>query len=471
MKLLWHLSISTLICLILAKPTQAIYNPLEVPNNHYGIHILEDHEIDPAAALVNSNGGDWGYVTLVIRENDRQIDKWQAVFDKLRRHRLIPLVRLATRFETEAWIKPRLADVASWVDFLNQLNWVIENRYVIIFNEPNHTREWGGNISPSEYATIFETFHRRLKDSSPDYFVLPAALDTAPENSITTMHPRQFLLELDQANPNHFSLYDGWTSHAYANPNFSGNPYDKGRMSIQNYLWELAIAQDLGYDSNKPIFITEAGWAMKDPPLNTSFPSEQLVAQYMSAAYSSIWRDRRIVAITPFTLRYTDQPFRQFSWLHPDTLIARPVYTQVQALPKSAGQPRQYHRAKAVHNYFPGRLINDSTYLVAIQLANVGQSIWSPDETQLIISHTFEDTVFTSEPIGTVEPGETAKIWIRIETGKQTKSSTVEFNLVHNNQTVEPSLIYPIEIATESYFTKLRVWVEQIIHPEFTSPE
>jgi hypothetical protein len=39
------------------------------PNNKFGIHLAqpEDSDIDRADELVNSNGGEWGYITLVIQ--------------------------------------------------------------------------------------------------------------------------------------------------------------------------------------------------------------------------------------------------------------------------------------------------------------------------------------------------------------------------------------------------------------------
>ena len=47
-----------------------------VPNNRVGVHILDPNEINDAAKLINSSGGDWGYVTIPIRSNDRDRDKW-----------------------------------------------------------------------------------------------------------------------------------------------------------------------------------------------------------------------------------------------------------------------------------------------------------------------------------------------------------------------------------------------------------
>src|SRR4030067_3611659 len=67
-------------------------------NNKFGIHLAQPHldELEKTKELVNSNGGDWGYVTLVIQENDRDKNKWQEVFDRMRQLHLIPIIRLAT---------------------------------------------------------------------------------------------------------------------------------------------------------------------------------------------------------------------------------------------------------------------------------------------------------------------------------------------------------------------------------------
>src|SRR4030042_1329311 len=82
-----------LIFIIPLNPVWSIYDPLTVPNNKYGIHIIDENDLENAAALVNSSGGDWGYVTLVITEQDRSSDKWTGIFDTMKNYHLIPLIR------------------------------------------------------------------------------------------------------------------------------------------------------------------------------------------------------------------------------------------------------------------------------------------------------------------------------------------------------------------------------------------
>ena len=93
-------------------------------NNKFGIHLAtpSKEELESAAKLVNTHGGSWGYVTVVIQENDRNKAKWQEAFDRMRELRLIPIVRLATSPVGGNWAKPTEKEIENWVSFLNSLN-------------------------------------------------------------------------------------------------------------------------------------------------------------------------------------------------------------------------------------------------------------------------------------------------------------------------------------------------------------
>src|SRR4051812_47524968 len=79
-------------------------------NNKFGIHISDVDESEKASQLVNSNGGDWGYVTLTINSNDRQVQKWQDKFNTLGEKHLIPIIRIASYGEGDSWKKPSKDD-------------------------------------------------------------------------------------------------------------------------------------------------------------------------------------------------------------------------------------------------------------------------------------------------------------------------------------------------------------------------
>ena len=138
--------------------------------NKFGIHILEPSELEKAAELVNSTGGDWGYVTIVIRDDDLNPDKWQNFMDQCREIHLVPIIRIATHLEGENWAKPTSGDAQKWAEFLNSLNWPTEKQHVIIFNEPNQSKEWGGEVNPREYSHILSGFNEKLKMKNEKLF-------------------------------------------------------------------------------------------------------------------------------------------------------------------------------------------------------------------------------------------------------------------------------------------------------------
>ena len=60
--------------------TYAASDPLSMPNNKIGIHILFTSELNEAANLVNTSNGDWGYVLIPIQSGDKDLKKWQSFY-------------------------------------------------------------------------------------------------------------------------------------------------------------------------------------------------------------------------------------------------------------------------------------------------------------------------------------------------------------------------------------------------------
>jgi hypothetical protein len=318
-----------LLFLLSFKQAQAITNPISSANNKFGIHIIHPCDLADAARLVNSSGGDWGYVTLIIREDERDIALWQEVFDSMAKLHLIPIIRLATTQNSHSWQKPNIKNIDDWVNFLNSLEWVTKNRYLVIFNEPNHAKEWGGKVNPEEYAQILRVFSEKLKASSENFFILPAALDASAPNSISSMDEALFLQRMFVKDPDIFNYIDGWNSHSYPNPGFAGSELASGKGTIKTFEWELGFLKELGINKSWPVFITETGWA-NDQVNNLS-------AKYVFA-FENVWTSQNLVTITPFLLSHPDKPFDAFSWKAKDGNFFDYFYS-VQAIPKIKGKP------------------------------------------------------------------------------------------------------------------------------------
>ncbi|MDO8570323.1 MAG: hypothetical protein Q7R97_01945 [Candidatus Daviesbacteria bacterium] len=372
-----------LFALFLPKSVYAISDPLSVPNNKFGIHIIgaNSDEASPAATLVNSSGGDWGYVTVLVESKNRDKDRWQKFFDDLRRRHLIPIVRLATDPAAAGWKKPYEGEEIAWADFLNNLIWPTKNRYVVIYNEPNHGTEWAGKVDAKSYAQVLDKTITALKKKNPDFFVLNAGFDAStPQKPPNYQDEVSFLMEMEEEVPGIFNKLDGWVSHSYPNPNFSGSPDASGRGTVKTFEWELQILKKLGLTKNLPVFITETGWkhAEGETPEKWLLSSDTL-SSYFQQAFQNAWNNTSIVAITPFLLNYQEELFEHFSFRKSKSNEFYPHYQTIVNLPKIEGRPVQEIKAELIKGGIYPAIVSGENYTVPFIFKNTGQSIWNED--------------------------------------------------------------------------------------------
>ena len=400
------------------------------PNNKFGIHLAQPHleDLKKAADLVNSSGGDWGYITLVMQENDRNSQKWQEIFDLLRKYHLIPIIRLATTPSGENWKRPNPSDAYSWASFLDSLNWVVKNRYIVLFNEPNHGSEWGGQVDPKNYADVAFAFAKNLKERNPNFFVMLAGFDaSAPHLPPKFYDEEVFLKDLIDDQPEIFKFIDGWVSHSYPNPSFSGSPYDFGRGTVRTYQWELNLLRQLGIEKDLPVFISETGWERKKL-------SEEQVAQNFKIAFEQVWLpDEKIISVTPFVFDYQMEPFLGFSWKRKGDDGFYQQYYFVQSVPKTKGEPDQEEKGEIIFD-LPKELVNKSTYQFKIRLKNQGQGYWDERNYGLLVNDV-KKTEFLIGNLGEISPNEEKEVNFYLKT-KDEGQEKIKFILQKNGKNI-----------------------------------
>jgi len=409
---------------------------ISADNNIYGIHLAQPdmQDIRAAAGLVNSNGGKWGYVTLVIQENDRNRQKWQGIFDHLRELNLIPIVRIATSAQGENWRRPETKDAASWADFLNSLNWVVKDRYVVLFNEPNHGSEWGGETDEKSFAKVCLEFAKNLKKKNKDFFVMLAGFDASAPSWPPGMEDEAvFLQRIIDETPDLFEIIDGLASHSYPNPGFSGSPYDSGRGTIKTYEWELELLKSYGVKKELPVFITETGWKLG---------TEDKVGQNFLTAYRIWENDPQIMAVTPFILNYQSPPFLEFSWKKQGDNGFYNHYFLIQNTAKVTGRPNQIEKGKIAFD-LPVNLVSRSKYDFKINLVNLGQAIWDNSEGYEIVmveedpvedNETDSRLEFLVEDIKTVKPYQEKTVEFSFKTKDMIGKKKMKFKLLKNGK-------------------------------------
>lgn len=274
-----------------------------------GIHILHPYEVEDTELLLktDANRDSWSYVTIPFTLSDiSKKNEWQTFFNKCKEKKLIPIVRLATRIEGDSWSVPTRKEVVELSKALSALDWPSEERIVIVFNEPNHAKEWGNTIDPEGYARLFEFTSSWFRTEQKGYVVLPAAMDLAAPNGSSTMEAFTYWRKAISVAPEIFEYMDGWNSHSYPNPGFSSSPYRNTKDSLRGFQHELAFVKQYS-ERELPVYITETGWVEN----KITFPR---LAQYYDYAQKNIWSDPRVKAVTPFLLRGASGPFSSFSF-------------------------------------------------------------------------------------------------------------------------------------------------------------
>lgn len=345
--------------------------------NIFGLHLTQLSDLDKAAPVINSAGGDWGWATIVIRLDQLDKNTWQSFFNQCRQLHIIPIIRLSTIMDSGNWKRPVESDIDHLAGFLNQLNWPQKDRHIILFNEPNHKEEWGGGVDPKSFADISIYTYQKFKSVNPDFYLISTGLDlAAPNRKPDIMSAEAFYREIFQYRPEYFDHFDALASHSYPNHGYIGLPTDRGLHSIRGYLSELQFLKKMGVKKTYPVFITETGWPHregeeKNSKYYTAYTSAKLLLQALA-----VWeKDPQIKAVTPFIYNYPYPPFDHFSWVDKSENLYD-SYQKVVDSPKSKNQPEQITKYEFASNSLPLILKVGQEYSGKIILKNSGQSIW-----------------------------------------------------------------------------------------------
>lgn len=340
---------------------------------------------------------------------------------------------------------------------LDKLVWPTQNRYIILYNEPNHAKEWGNTLDPEGYATVLVEGAKVLKQISEDFYILPAGLDVAAASDGASMDAATYLRRMVAAKPELLTLIDGWTSHAYPNPAFSGSPHASGRTSVRSYDWELALLQSLGLQKKLPVFITETGWIHSEGKVRGGGHTPETVAEYITIASQGAWSDPRIVAVTPFLFNYQDVPFDHFSMKKIGSQEYYAHYFAYKGIPKEKGKPAQIERYTVLKPFIPSTLIAESVYTLTAEIKNEGQAILSAtDGYELVVTDASTGFSLLAENVPTLEPGEKGTITVHLKTPQKGGKATIAVAIHHGDKDIpleshEVTIIPPPSLAITAH--------------------
>ncbi|MFA6981842.1 MAG: hypothetical protein WC243_02380 [Patescibacteria group bacterium] len=309
----------------------------ERKNNKFGIYIYAEQKefFELAQNLVNSNGGDWGYVLIPYNIRDYDRAKWQGVFESLNNKHLIPIIQLWD-VDPDNYKK----DTKRAAEFLSGFAWPVKQRYISAYNETNDAKFWRGEVDPAGYAKVLDYTIDTFMDENENFFIMNGAFNVSAPTDNTHMESFTYMYYMNKEVPGIFEQLDGWASHPYPQPNFAGSPSDKGRWSIRAYEDELEYLEDtLDVKKDLPVFITETGWAHAEgQDYNASFLTVSTIADYFELAFEDVWlKDDRVQAVIPFTIWY-EPPFDHFSWINKDD-VPYLHFEAIKEMDKISGTP------------------------------------------------------------------------------------------------------------------------------------
>jgi len=204
-------------------------------------------------------------------------------------------------------------------------------RYVIIWNEPNLSFEWGYRLpDPAAYARLLKAAYLRAKEADPEVTVLAAGLapTLAPPGSEWGMDDLEFLQRMYDAGAQGY--FDGVAIHAYG---WAFPPDDPPAPEAINFARAELVHEVMARngDGDLPCFITEAGW--NDHPRWAKAVPPGLRIEYTVRAYEKAqqeWPWCQVVAMWAFRYPWPARTFQDgFTFVTPG-FISKPIYTEVQ---------------------------------------------------------------------------------------------------------------------------------------------
>lgn len=246
-------------------------------------------------------------------------------------------------------------DLDDFADFMAGLarylrGWVLAYE---IYNEPNLSREWGGQPpDPERYAAMLKAVYPAIKSADPDALVISAGMaTTAGDGGATSMNDLEFIRRMYLAGAKGY--FDVLGSHPYAFGSAPQLERDDGTAGFFRPVQQRAVMLEFGDES--PIWATEFGWPIHPGefgrerhlahPAWSGFEwqvvSQPDQAEYLRAAYVYARRNWPWMGVMVlFNLDFSaapwypeHEPMRFFSIVNED-LSGRPAYDSLREMEK-----------------------------------------------------------------------------------------------------------------------------------------
>jgi polysaccharide biosynthesis protein PslG len=203
-------------------------------------------------------------------------------------------------------------------------------KYVILWNEPNVTAEWGFRpVDPEAYTELLKVAYTRAKEADPTILVLAGALAPTlePEGSELAMNDLIYLERMYAAGAGDY--FDILAAHAYGLKFPPDDPSAPDALNFRRVELLRQIMVEYG-DADKPMMLTESGW--NDSPRWTRAVSPGVRIDYTLGGY--MWAEQHwpwMQAVCTWAFRYPAPQHSYgdyFTFVSPE-FVPKPIYEAV----------------------------------------------------------------------------------------------------------------------------------------------
>ena len=317
-------------------------------NPKMGIHTrltdeVEEWKIKRTLEMVREMGAPWiveyfpwGYIE--PRKSHFRWDHAEAVVNHARRQGLTIIARIDF---VPQWARPegttfRYLDEAHYVDYGDFIHAFVEHfkgqiRYIIVWNEPNLSFEWGYRpVDPASYTRLLQIAYTRAKEADPRVQVMAAGLapTLAPPGSEWGMTDLEYLQRMYDAGAR--DTFDLLAIHAYG---WRSPPDEPPAPDAINFRRAELIRQVMirNGDGDKKAIITEAGW--NDHPRWTKAvrPGERIAYTLRAYQMALEWDWCQALVMWAFRLPWPTYTYQDYFTFVAVDFVPKPIYEEVQA--------------------------------------------------------------------------------------------------------------------------------------------
>jgi hypothetical protein len=342
--------------LVALGPQQTVYSI----NPKMGIHTRLTDEVEPwkikrTLEMVREMGATWivEYFPWAYYEPSPGRFDWvhaDLVVDHARRQGLTVIARLG--FVPE-WARPdpevqpttfthldeeQYAAFASYVEaFVEHFRGRID--FVVIWNEPNISLEWGYRaVDPEGYTALLRAVYGPATAANPDVMVLGGALapTLAPPGDPEGMNDLEYLRRMLAAGAG--EVMDGLAVHAYGWQMPPDAPADPAVVNFARTKLLHQLLADAGH-ADMPLFITEGGW--NDHPRWTKAVQPSQRAVFSQRAYQKVmqeWPWCKAAVLWAFRYPRPTNTFQDYFTFVMTDFAPKPIYFALQRYAKG-GRP------------------------------------------------------------------------------------------------------------------------------------